>query len=305
MTDKTVFASEPEAKAVAEIVRRHLEPRTLPIKAGDNAAADVLIVPNGLEVKSIKKLLDEYRTAPERRKGTAKLADLESFIAHVKRFADGDSVLFADPKPEAPYLLAVLDYHRIGCAGAPRFGEHRARYEFPLSDEWTKWTEKNDSGMSQTDFAQFVEDRIGDVADPAVAGDTAKKLIAPIGCDLASPSRLMDLSRGLSVRVGAKVVNAVSLATGEAQIRFETSHSDESGAPLKIPGAFLIAIPVFRNGALYQLAARLRYRVQSGSVTWQYSLYRVERVFDHALREACDTAETETGLPLYLGTPEA
>jgi hypothetical protein len=61
---------------------------------------------------------------------------------------------------------------------------------------------------------------------------------------------------------------------------------------------------VFQNGALYQIPARLRYRVSAGSVTWSFDLYRAQAVFDHAVDEACAHAAKETGLPLFMGSPE-
>lgn len=76
------------------------------------------------------------------------------------------------------------------------------------------------------------------------------------------------------------------------------------GAPLAIPFAFLLAIPVFRSGAVYQVPARLRYRVRDAGVTWSFNLYRPERCLDDAFREACERAQKETSLSLFLGSPE-
>jgi len=260
---------------------------------------------DNLKVISLKPLLDEYLTKPERRKGVAALGDLESFIAHALRFKDEDSVLFADPTATAPKLTAVLDYHRSGAKSDPRFGQHRAVYSFPLSDEWKAWKAKDGAEISQQEFAEFLEDRISDVADPASPGESAKAFAQKVGVTFATPQRLIELSRGLSLHVGQQVKQAVNLQTGEVQIQYVTEHTDEKGQPLKAPGAFLITIPVFRSGAPYEIAARLRYRQKGGGVVWFYQLYRLDRVFEHAFNEACDQARTETALPLFVGAPEA
>lgn len=288
------------ASVVAAIVRDHIKPEQLELPDGN----DVLLLPQGIEAHSLKPFLDEYRRAPERRKGIAYLGDLDSFIAHAKRFADEDSALFADPSATNPSLTAVLDYHRIGSDGAPRFGQHRGVYSFPLSDEWQAWQKSNGKAMGQAEFAEFVENRVTDLADPSGAGESALALAEAIGATFASPSKLLELSRGLSLRVGARVQNATNLTTGEVQMQFVTEHQDERGAPLKVPGAFLVALPVFRSGALYQLAARLRYRLRDGVVSWFYELHRSDRVFEHAFKEACDLAQKETNLPLFVGAPE-
>lgn len=300
MTD---LPARTEAEAVADIVKEHIKPQPVGLDSYDEGGGQhhAIALPKGLVLHSLKPLEDERRTAPERRKGHAKLTDLASFIAHANRFKDKDSAIFADPTPGAPKLVSVLDYHPPTSA---RFGEHRGVYAFPLSEEWQAWTSRNRTPMSQGDFAEWVEGRIVDLADPAGAGPTAKALADAIQCTFASPSRLLELSRGLQVHVGEKVHQAVNLATGEAAVQFVATHQDAQGAPLRVPGGFLVAMPVFRSGALYQVAARLRYRVKEGNITWFYELYRTDRVFDDAFREACETATRETGLPLFQGTPE-
>ncbi|MDE8453326.1 DUF2303 family protein, partial [Klebsiella pneumoniae] len=81
-------------------------------------------------------VFDQYRTNPLRRAGTATMLSLDSLIDHVNRFKDADTVVFADDSRSAPSMTAVLDYHRAGASGDPRFGKHRSLYAFPLSDEW-------------------------------------------------------------------------------------------------------------------------------------------------------------------------
>src|SRR5688500_379560 len=123
-----------EAQAVYEIARRTAEPRLLEIGETDGEKVSVLLLPNeqgGVKALSVRDFLAEYRDAPERKAGTARLFELASFVAWVNRFKDADSVLFASPDSANPMLSAVIDYHRK--TGHPRFGEHRAVYAFPLS----------------------------------------------------------------------------------------------------------------------------------------------------------------------------
>lgn len=274
------------------------------VQNGTSEEMQVCVIPKGKEIVSIKQFFDEYRTRPERRRGTATLTTLESFIAHVKRHRDDASVVFSDTADrKAPKLIAVYDYNEAGGdVTKARFGEHRAVYHFPISEEWTAWTSRTQA-MQQDAFAEFLEERIVDVIDPATVGETVKRFAAELGITLAAPQRLMELSRGLAVRVGQRVVQQVNLSSGEAQLGFEEKHEGESG-PLKVPGGFAIGVPVFRSGALYQVPARLRYRVHGGAVSWMLSLQRVDQVWDHAITEACDLTAKETGCPLFYGTPE-
>lgn len=291
-----------EAEAVAELVRAG-EARVMTVHSPDGGSAEVLVLPSALRVQSIAQYVDEGRDAPRRARGTAELTTLASFIAHVNLFKNPDSCIFADRSGSKPALVAVLDYNRHGPEGAPRYGQHRTRYAFPLSEEWLAWKAASGSALAQDRFAAFLEDHLTDVADPANASPTAILFAGLFGCSFASASRLLELSRGLSVNVGARVQSHVSLATGETSIAFATAHADETGAPLKVPGAFLLGIPVFRGGALYQIPARLRYRVAT-NLTWSFEMYRADAVFDHAIDEACEAAASETELPVFMGAPE-
>lgn len=301
--EKSDLPQRTEAGVIVDLVKKHVAATVLDTKSPHGENAPVLILPEGLKAQSIKPLIDEWRTCPERRKGTATLGDLDSFIAHANRFKDAGSALFANQDPRHPSLTAVLDYHPRGDA-SPRFGQHRGLYPFPLSEEWTAWTANASKPMDQATFAEFIESRITDVAAPTEAGGSAKKLSDAIACSFASPSKLLELSRGLTVRVGARIANHQNLSTGEAQLTYQSEHQDEKGQPLKVPGAFLLALSVFRSGELYQVAARLRYRVREAAITWSYELYRIDRIFDDAFKEACDRARDETELPLFVGSPE-
>ncbi len=309
--------SEDQAVSITEVeslVKSYFRPEIVQAEDPNTGEkAPVLILPTrgedgsaGLKAFSMKPFVDEYRTEPERRKGKAVLGDLASFVAHANRFKDSGSAIFAQPDSKAPSLTCVLNYHypHTDNDDQPRFGDHQGVYRFPLSDEWKRWTEQNAKPMSQLEFAEFIENNIADVADPANAGGTANALSKSIGCVFASPSKLLELSIGLSVRVDSTFKEAQKLSTGEATMQFISTHLDESGAVLKIPSAFLIQIPVFRNEAPYQLVARLRYRARDGRVSWFYELYRTDQTFDHAFKEAAATAAAGTELPLFIGSPE-
>jgi len=277
------------------------------VDIGGVKAASVPSHNGGRELKSIKALTDEYLKAPERRKGTATMTSLDSFIDHVNRHKDDHAVLFAVDRKDAPSMLAVYDYNESGAKGAPRFGTHRASYSFPLSDEWAAWMAASRAeAMSQSDFAEFLEDRIGDVLNPASPeiGDTITEFKMNLGIELASAQQLMTLSRGLKVHVNARVSNALNLSSGEAQVMFEEVHQGEGGATLKIPGGFALAIPVFRLGARWQIPVKLRYRVKGPNVFWTVALHNTDKVFKTAFEEAVKQASDHTKLPVFFGTPE-
>lgn len=248
---------------------------------------------------------DDYRTQPARRMGTASLLDLTSLIAHVERFKDADTMLFATDDRSAPSITAVLDYHKAGAKGDPRFGQHRARFAFPVSDEWKAWTGSNKKPMAMIDFAAFLEDRIIDVLDaPTDLPEDMQRFVKAIGGNIATPTKLMEIAVGLKVHEKSNVGETVNLASGEGEISFVSTHTDGAGKPLKVPNLFLIGIPVFKNGPAYRIAVRLRYRKREGALCFWYELWRQDPVFDDAFGEALERVRAETALPVLLGSPE-
>lgn len=289
-------------EALIELTDKYLrKPDTVVVESGTDKNAEVLIVPNGMTVHPVKQYLDAYRDKPERKQGTAHLGDQASFVAHANRFKSEHSAVFAQRSP--PSLTSVLDYHQAG-KGDPAFGKHRGVYSFPLSDQWNAWKQAEGNKFGQREFALFIENNLFDVAEPASAFDPAKDFAARLGCQFATGAKLLELSRGLAVNVEQQVASAVNLGSGEGQIVFKETHADSTGAPIRVPGAFLIAIPVFKSGALYQIPVRLRYRAHQGQITWSLELFGIDRIFDHAFNEVCEYAAKETLLPLFVGSPE-
>lgn len=253
------------------------------------------------------ELFDKYRDSPLGRSGTATLGTLDSFIAHVARFKSGDSAIYARDSMESAGLLAIYDYHPAGEDEAQAANcRHRAAYNFPFSDEWKAWHGKDGEPMTMADFAEFLESRIVDVvADAEPASDAAKQFVGTVGGKLATPTKLVELSRGLQVYENSVLKESRKLGSGEGQLTFEASHTDADGKPIDVPSLFMIQIPIFaRSPDAYRLLARLRYRKTQAGVVFWYDLWRADLAFEQAFSEACAKVCAETELPLFVGAPE-
>lgn len=266
----------------------------------------VASVPKGRELASVKRFLDEYRDAPERITGTATLHDEASFVAHVNEMKLPTTRTFCDRLAKPPQLVAVYDYHEVTeKTQKPAFGKHRARWPLTMSEEWDAWTEKNGKAMNMVEFSEFLEQHMPDVFWGDERSDYTNLLIEKLELRLASPSALINLARNLAVNVDTGVRNAVTLQTGEIALTYVETHRDHEGKPVTVPNAFLIAIPVVFGGPLYQVLARLRYRVQGPKIVWFFELHRIDLVLESALKEICERVADETERPVFLGTPEA
>lgn len=283
----------------------------------DGIKASVIVTPTatGHAITPVKQYVDAVRERPERRTGNLLAHDLDSFIALTNRdsFA-GESVIFADVADrKTPKLVAVLDFHdRRNGAPTPREPEadwckDRVSYAFPLSDEWKAWMSRAGEAnkMTMEAFAIFVEDHLFDIGEPAAAGAIAQAFASKLGVNFAGPSGIMALSRGLEIKVDSRLAKAVKLDTGEASFSFEENHLDKNGAPLKVPAAFHVMIPIFLGGPLYSIPMRLRYRVSGSSVSFFYEPHKPEAFFDDAIKDALERVRRDVNPAKPEGADEA
>lgn len=295
-----------QVDALQEIITKQGATEHLSAARGTSSSCEVLAIrkQGGVELKSLKPFLDEYLLAPERRKGTAIAHDLQTLIALSLRHKDDSSVVFCSFNRDKPSMLAVLNYNELGAEGAPRFGDHRVHYSFPFSDEWAAWRGQNDKWMDTLEFAGFVEDHLLDVMNPTQVGDKIKSTLEQLAMSACEPAELMRVSRGLKIRSEQSVADVHNLATGEMEVKFAVSSSNQDGTPLSVPAAFVVGIPVFRNGVRFQVAARLRYDFRGGNLKWKYLLHRWDLVIDTAILDACNDVKEQTQMPVFMGAPE-
>lgn len=310
-------------RAAMSIADNHLRAQAGMIRdPRDNTEAHFQITSEGIELIPASSF-DEYRQYPLFRQGTSKHTRLESFIALVNRFCGVNSVIYADESPTAPKLTAVFDYHPDNADVVPPADDddedgrpfvhpiqpmrHRASYAFPLSDEWLAWFKNNGVVMKMVDFASFLEDHIVDISadDAEEFSPGARKFVQANRGRLATPTNLFEIARGLKIYENSVVKEVRNLSTGEAQITFDSEHTDGDGKPLSLPTMFSIVIPVFaRSQIADRLVAKFRYRKTDSGIVFWYELWRPDLTFQAAFDEACQKVTDDTGLPLYMGSPE-
>lgn len=254
------------------------------------------------EFESVAGYFENYRTHPARKSGTAQVQTFDSLVDLTLRHKTEHSAVFANMEWKNPSITTVVDYHQDASGGLADNGKHRIHYPFPLSDEWKAWVEKDGQMMKQVDFAWFLEDRIPDLASPT--DEEKLRYERDFNLTFATPSQVVELSRGLQVFVDTKVKNTVTLQSGEGQISFEETHNDASGKPLKVPGLFMLSVAPFFMGDKVRMPVRLRYRPVSGQLNWFYNIYRPDLFITEHVRHALFDMRDKTGLPVFEGKPE-
>ena len=281
------------------------EPAVTTFSAPGASTVAVAFLPNaggGSQIVDLKPLVEKWRDAPERRSGTAMANTLESFIALTNRHKDDGSAVFALVSTSSPSLTAVIDYNTTD--HKPRFGKHLVKYDYPISPEWKAWLAKNGTKMDQNDFAEWIEEHIVEIGDPDGFGD-CDTIEALFRCKMADPATVYTLSKGLKVNVESEVSAVTDLAGGQVQISYSEQHKDGTGQPLKIPGLFLITIPMFVGGDPVTIVARLRYRKSGSKLVWFYELWKWDVTMRLALLKDLETIREQTSLPVFEGAPEA
>lgn len=323
--EKTVDKEETntsENKALIDFLQDFASAEPLELHRGsrDGDAATVWLLPKGQEVFDPKRILDQYLPAPERRRGTTQLADVESFSAYVNRHKRPETVIFADLDADrSPALECVFDADHAGPEGAG-WNQHRASYSFPLSAEWLAWRSAHGKQLAQSDFASFIDERAADLVDAealraqaqAVAAQEGTPYEEPaqivlaerLGVPLATALEVIGASRGLRIRAEVDVTEVVSVSSGETELVFNEKHRGEGGAPLKVPTAFLVAIPIFRGEPRDVFLVRLRYRraPQAARILWTLSLHQADEVLQGACREVMARVRKATELPVFTGS---
>jgi uncharacterized protein YfdQ (DUF2303 family) len=269
------------------------------------AKVPALVLPDGRTLTSVKPMLDAYLQKPERRTGTASLSDVQSFVDHITRFKSDSTVVFASPDPLRPDLVCVYDYYPKGPDNtATDWLMHRGHYAPALAASWRAWSGKHATTFSQAEFASFIEEHIQDVIVPNLDDPNLVTFATLVAGRFAEPSDLLALSRSLTVNVETTVKNAVQLSTGQISVTYEEQHKDGEGHPIDVPNLFQICVPVFYGGALYRIAARLRFRLSNHKILWSFLLVRPDLVFDSAFKGIVSTVVEQTGVPVMLGAPE-
>ncbi|WP_422057728.1 DUF2303 family protein [Sphingomonas sp.] len=310
MSDSIADRTGEVMETAFEVAEKHLRAEVVTVTDPRDNTVAPFVLTNGAATPIAASLFDAYRDHPLHRTGTAALTQLPSFIALVNRFKFENSAIFANDDFTKPSLTAIFDYHPdngVAHDEPTQAMRHQARYAFPLSKEWQAWISGNAKPMGMGDFARFIEDHIVDVsADPVdLFAAASQEFVKANRGTIATPSKLVEISRGLQVYERAVIKEAKNLSTGEAQFTFDSEHTDGDGKPLTLPTMFSITIPVFaRSSEVFRLIARFRYRKTGEGLVFWYELWRPDLTFEIAFNEALDKVAAETGLPIYAGSPE-
>lgn len=241
------------------------------------------IVPEGSRVVSLKEQQYPNGMPPERIIATLKMQDAGSFCSYINSFKDDRTRIFADTTLSTLGFTALLDYHHAN-AGEPQLLSHKATFPLKHSEEWGLWFGKHDKLIPQAEFAEFLEDNRADIVSP----DSAT---------------MLEVARDLQAHTEVNFASKINSQNGAATLQFdEQIKATVATGQITVPESFTIRIPVFFGEQPIDITARLRFRISSGKLSFQFKLYRPSETISKAFQVVREGIAAATTLEVLLGT---
>ena len=268
-----------------------------------SSGAKVLIIPTGHRAAH----LDHLEAAPRRFNAHLSLftaGDLARYVAEQTCTAKDDEVhpeqaagkpkhrpvIFCDRS--ATSIIAYLDYHN---EHQPRWLDHTARVSYKPSHQFARWSKKNGVRMKQDDFALFLDEVKGDIADPASA-------------------LVVDFAENMEMFSNVEFRSSIRTSSGETKLTFNDQKQGDVSTP--VIEEFILAIPFWQGSDPVAVRARLFHRAvdtkdSAGAPTgakhlvFWFELRQLEEIADKLFEEevASLRKDLEGIATIYLGTP--
>ena len=254
----------------------------------EEGTASYAVVPKGYELKS----LEEFLPRPLRVREEVALQDADSFIVYVNDFKTTPASRIFFNSPEETFV-AVLDYHDGDVAS---WCSHLATFKPRRTEEFNTWVGSNRKGMSQVDFARFLEENLPDIAEP-------------------NSAEFLQMALTFEAKKSVEFSSGVRLANGTIQFQYdEVVRGTAQKGTMEVPETFVLGIAIFdgrvpsdregeppKKGPYYKLPVRLRWRLDQGKVTFWYEIVRLSRALEVALDGIKQRVANETGITVLAG----
>ncbi len=237
-----------------------------------------------------KKDDESQLPAPLRKKGSVCMDDLDSFIDYVNRHSVEESTTIyceADYTISNVSFLSLINDHQEFTNGQ-QWRDFKVNYKPKFSEEWKRWTGMNEEVFTQTQFAKFLEDNMGDI--PTVEG-------------MPTSNELLQMALNFEANQEMRFKSATRLQSGGVQISFVQDDDNQTIQKMNMFNKISIGIPVFWNSQPYRIDAKLRYRVRDGKVTFWYELIREDKVLEDATKTMIEEIKDKTQAPFFFGSP--
>jgi uncharacterized protein YfdQ (DUF2303 family) len=263
------------ANMAETIVREARKPFLLDTKSPDYIKH--VAVPSGYSLQTIDdEAKQEY---PRYKMGSANVSDVASFLAYIDAHRNENTRVWCllDPLNSVLTFQAVLDDHG---GVMPGWRAHRAVFAPAHSVEWGRWTAQAQAGLTeQLIFAHFIESNQEDIAS---------------GEGMPTSLQMLQMASEFEASADKRIRSHSRLQSGGVSLEYVDQDNAETIQKMRMFDSFSLGIPVFRGEAAYRVTAKLRYRINSGSVKFAIELLRQDKVAEAASRDL--VAKVQEGL---------
>ena len=247
-----------------------------------------IAVPDGWSLQDT----ESFQLCPRRKAANVVLGDDAGFVVYLKRHGSLASCTIwceADYTNGKVNYTAILNDHQETDNGQ-KWRDHIAKFSPEKSVEWTRWTSKNKVFMTQVEFAEFIESNLADIASAD---------------GFPTGTSMLQMATGLEITQDSRIKSAIRLQSGGVRMEYVQDDNAETASSMEVFSKFALGLPVFRGADAYQVEARLKYRLNSGKLTFWFELVRHDKVLEAAAKTLTASIQEKTGFPLYHGNPFA
>lgn len=264
------------------------------IEAGKQIASGLVVKVPGLALPIVLKHKDlepvnlAEHIAPYDFRSNARFDDLQSFIDYVNQYKQKPAHIFAQVTASQLSFRAVLSYEdkdgNDPAADVPvdiRRDAVLAHFTALESEELKAWRSRNGNSFTQGDMAEFLDLRAADISAPPAA-------------------EILEIIQNFESKRDVHFKSVIRLADGSISATYENTEKNVKSA-LEFPSEIELLIPLFRHMPRIVVRAKLRYRVNEGTLRLSHHLYQLEAAFDNEIKADVERVQEKTGLPVYLG----
>jgi uncharacterized protein YfdQ (DUF2303 family) len=233
------------------------------------------------------KLIDltgpEHTGEVDRKKGTVTVEDVASFAAYHSKHADPDTEIYANLDRRT--ITAVLNAHTpIGA----RFEDHRLTLRLTPTHQWSIWSNASGRYMGQTEFAEFLEDNLADIAREPVDAAT-----------------MLEVATSFQAKTKVSFSSGTVLSSGDLRLNYQEETDATAGAKgqIVVPKKFAIGVAVFDDTDPYRIEARFRHRIEGGKLKLAYILERPQDVMLDAFKTIVTKVQEQLEVTVMRGEP--
>ena len=285
-TDDTITAADlvgdPTAAIIRDLTRLAAEPRQ--VEPGLYLVTDA---DGSHHTLDLREHIEKGHARPDRKRGTVTLTTAGGLIDYLAKHGLPETELWADIDNDR--VTAVINAHAgtdDGEESDAGWGDHRAVLQLTTTQDWRDWTGYSGKLLSQTDFAEFVEQHLPNFLRPSAAD-------------------MLELAQTIKGHTKVSFESSKRVKSGETAIEWREDTTAAAGkkGTLEIPDTIDLGMQVYEGGAPYKLTARFRYRIGGGALLLGYVLERAGDVVRDAFGQVVQQVAADTEMDVWHGTP--